>query len=148
MIACDLSRAALVAVMALPGMPLWVLVGRCDRAVELCARLRELNRKIGDVRGEALSLGVLGDAYHGLGRYGDAVDAFSEALPVFRDHFIRRHYGLCLLKLGLAQEALGNYREAAQCLTESLPAFRELRLPVHEQRALRILRDCQPTAEI
>jgi MFS family permease len=27
MIACDLSRAAIVAVMALPGMPLWVLVG-------------------------------------------------------------------------------------------------------------------------
>jgi MFS family permease len=27
LIACDLSRAALVAVMALPGMPLWVLVG-------------------------------------------------------------------------------------------------------------------------
>ena len=27
MIACDLSRAAVVAVMALPGMPLWVLIG-------------------------------------------------------------------------------------------------------------------------
>jgi tetratricopeptide (TPR) repeat protein len=124
------------------------LVGRCDRAVELCARLRELNRRIGDVRGEALSLGVLGDAYHGLGRYGDAVDTFSEALPVFRDHFIRRHHGLCLLKLGWAQQALGNHREAAQCLTESLPIFRDLRLPAHERRALRLLRDCQLAAEI
>ena len=54
------------------------LAGRCGRAVELCERLRELSRDIGDMRGEALSLGeALGDAYHGLGRYEDAVDAFS-----------------------------------------------------------------------
>jgi DNA-binding SARP family transcriptional activator len=124
------------------------LAGRCDRAVELCARLSELNRQIRDVRGEALSFGVLGDAYYGLGRYDDAVDAFSQALPVFRDHFIRRHYGLCLFKLGRAQQALGNYRQAAQHVTESLSIFRDLRLHAHEQRALHILRDCRLAARI
>jgi tetratricopeptide (TPR) repeat protein len=121
------------------------LAGRYDRAVELCARLRELDRNIGNVRGEAVSLGVLGDAYHGLGRHQDAIDAFSEALPVFRDHFIRRHHGLCLLKLGCAHQALGDHRQAAQYLTESLPVLRDLRLQAYEQRALHILRDCQPT---
>jgi tetratricopeptide (TPR) repeat protein len=113
----------------------------------LCARCRELNRDIGDVRGEALSLGVLGDAYHGLGRYEDAVEAFSRALPIFRDHFIRRHHGLCLFKLGCAQQALGNHRQAAQHLTESVSVFRDLRLPTYEQRALRILNDCRLAAQ-
>jgi DNA-binding SARP family transcriptional activator/tetratricopeptide (TPR) repeat protein len=124
------------------------LAGRCGRAVELCARLRELNRDIRDVRGEALALGVLGDAYHGLGRYEDAVDAFSQALPILRDHFIRRHHGLCLLKLGCAHHALGHHRQAAQHLTESLSIFRDLRLQAHEQRALRVLRDCRLAAGI
>jgi tetratricopeptide (TPR) repeat protein len=123
------------------------MAGQCDRAIELCARRRGLSWKMKDVRGEALSLGVLGDAYQGLGRYQDAVQAFSQALPVFRDHFIRRHHGLCLFKLGCAHRALGNHRQAAQHLAESVPVFRDLRLPAYEQRALRILSECRLAAQ-
>ena len=71
-----------------------------------------------------------------------------QALPIFRDHFIRRHHGLCLFKLGCLYQALGHHRQAAQHLTESLPVFRDLRLPAYEQRALRgFLDDCRQAAQ-
>jgi tetratricopeptide (TPR) repeat protein len=104
--------------------------------------LLERNRQLEDVRGEALALGLLGDAYHGLGRYQEAAQALSEALPIFRDHVNRRYHGLCLLKLGYAHQRMGEHRRAAEYLTDSLLIFQELRLRHYENRAREALADC------
>ena len=53
-------------------------------------------------------LGIRGDAYRGLGRYRESAESLNVALPIFRDHFMRRHHGLCLLKLGYTYPAIGN----------------------------------------
>ncbi len=115
-----------------------------ERAVALCRRQRALCQQVGEIRAEALSLGLLGDACQALGRHEEAIAAFSEALSVFRSHVIRRHHALCLLKLGGAYMAMGNPLEAERSLRESLPIFRELRLAVLEERARQALQACGP----
>jgi tetratricopeptide (TPR) repeat protein len=117
------------------------MVGQAERAIELAALRFDLCRDAADLRGQALSKGVLGDAYHALGQYGNAVAAYSEALPLLRDHAIRRHYALCLFKLGCALAAMGDHKRAVSSLRESLPIFRELRLPAYEERAEQVLRE-------
>ena len=122
-----------------------IKAGRYHEAIELSLRRFELCRQVGDLRGEALSMAVLGDAYHGLGRFEDAVSAFEQALPVFRDHFIRRFQAVCLFKLGCAHAAMGNPMQANRSLRESLPIFRELRLPAYEESVREALRALRPT---
>jgi tetratricopeptide (TPR) repeat protein len=115
------------------------MAGQCERALELVLRQQELCHKIGDVRMKGLSLGVRGDAYHGLGRYEDAVTAFLQALSIFRNHSIRRHHAICLVKLGYAYQAMGSHQLAVQYLEESLPMLRQLGLPSYERRVIRTL---------
>jgi DNA-binding SARP family transcriptional activator/DNA-binding XRE family transcriptional regulator len=122
-----------------------IKAGRYHEAIDLSLRRFELCRQVGDLRGEALSMCVLGDAYHGLGRFEDAVAAFEQALPVFRDHFIRRFHAVCLFKLGCAHAAMGNPMQANRSLRESLPIFRELRLPAYEESVREALRALRPT---
>ena len=117
--------------------------GRYQEAIDLSLRRLELCRKVGDLPGQALAMGMLGDAYYGLGRYQDAMTAFGQALPVFRDHFIRRFQAVCLFKLGCVHAATDNPGQAERFLRDSLPIFRELRLPIYEdkvQEALQALR--------
>ena len=116
--------------------------GRYHEAIELSLQRLELCRKVGDLRGQALSMGVLGDAYYGLGRYQEAVRAFEQALPVFRNHFIRRLQAVCLFKLGCAYAAMGNPAQAERLLRQSLPIFGELRLPTYEDKVRQALRTC------
>jgi DNA-binding SARP family transcriptional activator/tetratricopeptide (TPR) repeat protein len=103
------------------------LVGLHERAVSACLEAVDLAGALGDVFGQALALGMLGDAFHGLGRYAEAADSLRTALAVFRQHSNRRFYALCLLKLGYADEAMGS-PEAVGHLEESLRLFEELRL--------------------
>jgi tetratricopeptide (TPR) repeat protein len=65
----------------------YVLAAKYDQAVSLCVSLIETNRRIGNVWGEGQALGLLGDAYHGLGRYQKAVTALSDALSIFPHSF-------------------------------------------------------------
>jgi DNA-binding SARP family transcriptional activator len=115
------------------------IAGEYDRAIELAVRRRELCRAEGDLRGAALSEALRGDAYLSLGRYREAVDAYTQALPVFRYHSIRRHEGVCRYKLGCAYWKAGEAGPAALHLTESLSIFRDLRLPSYEERARQLL---------
>jgi tetratricopeptide (TPR) repeat protein len=117
--------------------------GQCERAAALSLRRLELSRQLGDIRDEGISLGVLGDAYHGMGRYQEAIQALSAALAIFRDHAHRRFHGICLLKLGRAYQALGQPRRAASFLDDRLTIFRELRLPHFESQAREALAACE-----
>lgn len=87
------------------------------------------------VADHAYFAGALGDACHGLGRYQDAIDAFSRALPTFRKHGLRRHEALCLLKMGESHLALGNDCQAKEYLVQCEPVFTELQTPAYVERA-------------
>jgi tetratricopeptide (TPR) repeat protein len=119
------------------------LTGRYERAVSVCLREMELSRKLMDVRGEAISYAVLGDAYQGMGKYDLAVDNLLRALPAFRDHNFPRHHAVCLYKLGRAHEELERYHEAVSYLEDSLVNFRQLRLPQRVEETQRSLDRCR-----
>ena len=122
------------------------LTGRFDRAVPVCLRRIEISRRLGRSCGEALALGVLGDAYAGLGRYQEAADSLLRALPIFRDHGVARLHGLCLLKLGRVYEAVGRFPEAIGYLEESQVIFQQLRVPRKAELASAALDRCRAAA--
>ncbi len=111
-------------------------------AVSLCLQGIEMARNLGYAVGEAYVLGPLGDAFHGLGRHHDAIEAYSSARRIFQDRGLQRAHALCLLKIALSHHALGDYEQAAQHLKASLPEFRELRMPMYEERVLHALKEC------
>jgi len=76
--------------------------------------------------GQARSLDVPGQAYHALGRHGEAVGVLSQALPVLEQFYSRRIWAQCLLSLGRAHHALGQHRQAIEFLDQRLPVFAEL----------------------
>jgi tetratricopeptide (TPR) repeat protein len=119
------------------------LTGRHQAAFDMCHEASELNRRLGVTVDKAGWLGILGDAHYGLGRCQEAAEALSAALPIFRDHFMSRHQGLCLLKLGYAHQAMGDYGQAISSAEESLPIFRELQLRHFEERALQVIASCR-----
>lgn len=103
---------------------------------------RALGRDLGE---QALAdwLCVLGDAYHGLGRYGEAVESLRSALPFYRDRFMHRDHALCQLKTGYAYQAMGDRRAAISCLKNSLDIFEQLQLAHYTERARSALTACQ-----
>lgn len=119
-----------------------VITGDHAKALTLARNLLDLNRRLDNVRGVGVSLGVLGDAYCGLARYQEAAEVLTEALPIFRDHANRRYQGLCLLKLGYAYQGMGQYQKATEHLKDSLRIFHGLGLKHYEQRAQETLELC------
>ena len=121
----------------------YTAVGRHEDALQLCHEGLAMAQRLGVQAAVAEWLGVRSDACRGLGRYRDAAESLLSALPIFRDHFMHRHHGLCLLKLGYTYEALGDYQAASHYLEESLDIFRRLRLTRYADRARDTLRTCQ-----
>ena len=97
------------------------------------------------VLGEAYFLDLLGDAYNGLGRYDDAIVAFSGAAGAFAQHGARSAHAVCLLKIAQSHQAMAHSDQAIGYLEECLPIFRELQLAEHEEQALRALEGCRAT---
>ena len=118
------------------------LAGRHQDALRFCQEGLSMARNLGLQTANAEWLGLRGDAYHGLGRYREAAEALGTAAPIFRDHFVRRHHGLCLLKLGYACQAMGDHQAAIAHLSESLDIFGQLRLDHYAERARQALIDC------
>jgi DNA-binding SARP family transcriptional activator/tetratricopeptide (TPR) repeat protein len=128
------------------------VAGFYERALETSVLSIELSRKLGSVRDEAISHGVLGDAYRGLGEYRASIDALLHALSVLRAHHVDRHAAVCLLKLGYTYEDSGQVAEAIRYFEQARELFRELHL-THKvdvsQQALdrcRALRSASPGA--
>jgi tetratricopeptide (TPR) repeat protein len=124
-----------------------VLAGQYERALALCEARRDICTGMGDAAGVALAWAVTGDACYGLARYADALAAYHQALPTFRDRSLPRYHALCLYKLGCAHHSLGRHDEAVRYLEASLPLFRNLDPPAFAQQAERALHACRhPTA--
>jgi tetratricopeptide (TPR) repeat protein len=119
------------------------LTGQHEAAIGRYQEALELHQKVGVAVNKGSWLGTIADASPGLGRYQQAAETLSAALPMFRGHFMRRYQALCLLKLGYAHQAMGDYREAIINVAESLSIFRELRLAHYEERALRTIDACR-----
>jgi DNA-binding SARP family transcriptional activator len=119
------------------------LAGRHEEAITACHEGLRVSGGIGISVGQFEWEGVLADAYQGLGRYQDAADILAKAIPGFRDHFMRRHHALALLKLGYAHQAMGKFTEAIGHLEEALPIFGDLRLPHYEERVLETILNCR-----
>jgi hypothetical protein len=77
----------------------YAVAGELDQALRNCQRgmdiVRRLNLPVARFEWDGLSA----DIYQRLGRYQEAADTLAPAIPGFRDHFMRRHHSLALLKL-------------------------------------------------
>jgi tetratricopeptide (TPR) repeat protein/DNA-binding XRE family transcriptional regulator len=123
------------------------LVGRHEDALHLGQQGLAEAERFGAHIAIADWLGILGDAYRGLGQYREALESLRGALPMYRDQFMRRHHGLCLLKMGYTYQAMGDHQAAADHLQESLEIFRQLQLDHYAARveeALRVIRSGPP----
>jgi tetratricopeptide (TPR) repeat protein len=126
----------------------YTLTGQHARAVSLCLKRIELSRELGDVRGEALSLGVLADATTDRVSTSWLCRACCGRCSLSAAHGADRHHGLCLMKLGHAYEAMGSFPEAIiHYLEESLPIFRQLQLPHKAEQVQDALDRCHKAAE-
>jgi tetratricopeptide (TPR) repeat protein len=111
------------------------LTGRHSSAERIARQGIDLAGERNYTADQAYFIGALGDACHGLGRYQDAIDAFSRALPTFRKHGLRRHEALCQLKMAESNLALGNDCRVKEFLVQCEPAFTELQMPAYVERA-------------
>jgi tetratricopeptide (TPR) repeat protein len=93
--------------------------------------------------GEAYFLDLLGDAYNGLGRYDEAIVAFSGAATAFAEHRAQCAHAVCLFKMAQSHLAMSHSEQAIGYLEECLPIFRELQLADHEEQALLALDSCR-----
>lgn len=104
------------------------VAGKYERAVEMSVLSVDLSRNVGSVRDEAVSHGVLGDAYRGLGEYRASIDEFLCALSILSTHHADRHAAVCMLKLGYAYEGAGQIAEAIGSFEQARDLFHELHL--------------------
>jgi tetratricopeptide (TPR) repeat protein/DNA-binding XRE family transcriptional regulator len=118
------------------------VAGRYEDALRLCQDGLDLARDLRIKVATAEWLGIRGDACRGLGRYREAAESLNAAVPIFRDHFMRRHHGLCLLKLGYTYQASGDHQTAVSYLTESRAIFDQLQLDHYSERVRQALDAC------
>jgi CHAT domain-containing protein/Tfp pilus assembly protein PilF len=85
-----------------------------------------LYRKAGDRRGEAITLGHLGNCYKRLGDLPRALDYLQRALAMKRELGDRLEEGKTLSHLGLVYWEMGDYKQAIEQLTRSISLAREL----------------------
>jgi tetratricopeptide (TPR) repeat protein len=119
------------------------LAGRYKQAVEASVHSIELSRELGSIREEAISYGVLGDAYRGLGDYRASIETLQRALPLLRSHHADRLTGLCLLKLGYGYEGTGQFIEAVRYLEQARDLFEAIGLEHKLELARQALGRCQ-----
>src|SRR5688572_902577 len=86
-------------------------LGQADRAVDLYARILEMQRTSGNRRGEAYALHNLGAALYRLGRYQDALARYEEALAAKRAIGVNTA-GITVGNMGTTRTRLGEHRAA------------------------------------
>jgi tetratricopeptide (TPR) repeat protein len=119
------------------------LTGRHQAVLARCQNGLRLARNLEVAASDANWPAILGETYHDLGRYRDAADSLSNALPIFEDHFMNRAHALCLLKLGYSYQPMADHEAAIMRLNESLAIFEELQLSHHAQRVRDTIVSCR-----
>jgi len=83
-------------------------------------------REIGYREGEAMSLGILADAYQSLGQYHRAIEFLKQSSEISREIGYRQGEAACLGSLGNAYNCLGQFRRAIEFHQQSLEIYREI----------------------
>ena len=68
----------------------YATLGQVERAIGYCERAMEIDRRIGDQRGQAIDLGILGRCYNVLGQTARAINYHEQSLAIFREISDRR----------------------------------------------------------
>jgi len=101
-------------------------LGEAEAALESHRQILALQRKLGDKRGEALTLNSLGVLYHNLGELDHALEVYASALASFHQLGDRLREGAVLHNLGVAYYGLGDYQRALTELEQALAVRREV----------------------
>jgi CHAT domain-containing protein len=101
-------------------------LGRYTEAIEYLQETLEIEREIGNRRGEAASLGNLGIAYYSLGRYTEAIDYHRQSLEIKLEIGDRGGEANSQGSLGIAYYSLGRYTEAIDYHRQQLEIAREI----------------------
>jgi tetratricopeptide (TPR) repeat protein len=83
-------------------------------------------RRLSDEFGEGAILTSLGIAYYDLRRFGDAIDCFRRALPIWRAIGFPQAEAVTLDPLGAAYRDTGRFGEALDCLQRALLIWRDV----------------------
>jgi len=101
-------------------------LGEAEAALESHRQILALQRRLGDERGEALTLNSLGVLYNNLGELGQALESYASALASFHQLGDRLREGAVLHNLGVAYYGLGEYQRALTNLEQALAIRREV----------------------
>jgi len=96
------------------------------KAIELYEQALQINREIGDRRGEGITLGNIGQAFFALGEGRKAIDFYNEHLKFAREVGDRRGEGNALGNIGQALAASGDLHRAIDFYNEHLKLAREV----------------------
>jgi len=103
----------------------YIGLGEPDAALESHRQVLELQRALGDRRGEARTLHNLGVLYGNLGELGQALDAYTTALALFRQSGDRLWEAALLHNRGVAFIGLGDFERGLADLEQALAIRRE-----------------------
>ncbi|MDW5325050.1 AfsR/SARP family transcriptional regulator [Plantactinospora sp. KLBMP9567] len=108
-------------------------------ALAIHGHARDTARHVGDRAGEAQGLLGLGAAHMQIGRHGEAVQHFQQALTLFRQTGDQVGEAHILNDLGLIEERLGRFEPAGTYVEQALALFRQTGDQVGEAHALHSL---------
>ncbi|NJN60112.1 MAG: tetratricopeptide repeat protein [Leptolyngbyaceae cyanobacterium SL_5_9] len=101
-------------------------LGQYQQTIDFYRRSSEIQRQIGDRKGEANSLNNLGGAYYSLGQYQQAIEFLQQSLEIMRQISDRKGEASSLGNLGNAYYLLGQYQQAIEFLQQSLEIMRQI----------------------
>jgi tetratricopeptide (TPR) repeat protein len=110
--------------------------------VEQCRRALGQGYPMGYKLAEAHLRSLLGQAYHALGKYGEAVSELASSAAIFVRHKAPGEYAVTLYHLASAQIAVRDYDAAKENLISCLEVLDEVRMPRYQDLALAALRAC------
>jgi CHAT domain-containing protein/Flp pilus assembly protein TadD len=103
----------------------YISLGEPDEALASHRQVLELQRALGDRRGEARTLHNLGVLYGNLGEFGQALEAYTPALALFRQSGDRIWEAALLHNRGVAYNGLGDFEHALADLEQAFAIRRE-----------------------
>ena len=101
-------------------------LGQVEKAIEYYGQTLEIQKKIGDRRGEENTIGNLGLAYADLGQVEKAIEYYGQALEIAGEIGDRRGEGNQLGNLGLAYADLGQVKKAIEHYQQALEIAGEI----------------------
>ncbi|NJL38314.1 MAG: tetratricopeptide repeat protein [Leptolyngbyaceae cyanobacterium SM1_4_3] len=101
-------------------------LGQYQQTIDFYRRSSEIQRQIGDRKGEANSLNNLGGAYYSLGQYQQAIEFLQQSLEIMRQISDRMGEALSLSGLGNAYGSFGQGQQAIAFHQQSLEINRQI----------------------